>query len=152
MKKFFSKLALTVSAVVFLAAPAFASGKDDAVAMVKSAVAFYKANGMEKALDAYNDSKGQFVKGELYVAVLAVDGTLLAKGVGQSQIGQNTIDVPDAKGTKFRRLMIEGAIKNGSGWVDYVFVNPKTKELEQKEAYYEKVDDLVINVGFYKGK
>ena len=141
-----------LSALFFAGTPARAAGRDDAVKMVKSAAAYYKANGMEKTLDAINDLKGEFVKGELYVAALSLDGTLMAKGYGVNQIGQNTIDVPDAKGKKFRREMIEGAKKNGSGWVDYVFVNPKTKELENKESYYEKVDDLVLTVGIYSVK
>jgi hypothetical protein len=34
---------------------------------------------LEKALDAYNDLKGQFVKGEFYVAALSLDGTLMVE-------------------------------------------------------------------------
>ena len=153
MKKIISSLvAVAFTALLFVPAPASAADKDDAVKMVKSAGAYYKANGMEKTLDAINDLKGEFVKGELYVAALSLDGTLMAKGYGQNQIGQNTIDVPDAKGKKFRREMIERGIKDGSGWVDYVFVNPKTKELENKESYFEKVDDLILTVGIYSVK
>ena len=145
-------VAVAFSTLFFLSAPASADDKEAAVKMVKSCAAFYKANGMEKTLDAINDLKGEFVKGELYVAALSFDGTLMAKGFGQNQVGQNTMDVPDAKGKKFRREKIERAQKDGSGWVDYVFVNPKTKELEDKMSYFEKVDELVLTVGIYSGK
>ena len=33
--------------------------------------------------------------------------------------------------------MLEKAHKDGKGWVDYYFLNPKTKKTEHKTAYIE---------------
>lgn len=127
-----------------------AEEKNDAVKMVKDAAAFYKANGMEKTIDALSDPKGQFVKGTLYVFAYDLNGTMMANPVKPEMAGQNVIDVPDADGKKFRREINEKAKKDGSGWVDYKTLHPKTKVLEQKTTYFEKVDELVLGCGVYK--
>ncbi|MBX9868292.1 MAG: hypothetical protein K2X63_00700, partial [Burkholderiaceae bacterium] len=44
--------------------------KEEAVAMVKKAVAFYKKNGREKSLAAFSDQSGQFRDRELFLIVL----------------------------------------------------------------------------------
>jgi len=45
---------------------------------VKKGVEFYKANGKDKALAAFKEPKGQFVKDDLYIYVLDLDGKMLA--------------------------------------------------------------------------
>ena len=61
------------------------------------------------------------------------------------------MDLPDASGKKFHRREILGkAIKDGKGWTDYQYQNPKTKEIENKTTYFEKVEDIVICCGVYK--
>jgi signal transduction histidine kinase len=151
MKKTVSRVMLLLfSGMLLCSSFAFASEKEDAVSMVKAAAAFYNANGLEKALDALNDPKGQFVKGDLYVFAYDTTGTMMANSLKQSLVGQNVIDVPDSKGKKFRREIVERANKGESGWVDYVSQHPKTKELENKTTYFEKAGDLVLGCGIYK--
>jgi signal transduction histidine kinase len=66
-------------------------------------------------------------------------------------VGQNMMDLPDASGKKYhRREIIATAIKDGKGWTDYKYQNPKSKEIEEKTTYYEKIDDIVICCGVYK--
>ena len=45
---------------------------------MKKGIEFYKANGKDKALAAFNDPKGQFVKDDLYIFVLDLNGKMLA--------------------------------------------------------------------------
>lgn len=130
--------------------PARADDKETAVKMVKAAVAYIAANGEEKGLDALNNPNGEFVKGELYVFAYDMSGVLLANSFRQNLLGQNLLDVPDASGKKFRREIIELAKTKGSGWVDYSYQNPKTKQLEQKTTYLEKAGDLVVCCGIFK--
>lgn len=127
-----------------------ANEKDDAVAMVKAAGAYYKANGLEKALDALNDPKGQFVKGSLYIFAFDQNGTLMANPTAPEKVGQNLLDVPDSKGKKFRREIVELMKKQPSGWVDYTIINPKTKAEEQKTSYVEVAGELILGCGIYK--
>lgn len=139
-----------VALVGFTNGPACADDKETAVKMVKAAVAYIAANGEEKGLDALNNPNGEFVKGELYVFAYDMNGVLLANSFRQNLLGQNLLDVPDSSGKKFRREIIELAKTKGSGWVDYSYQNPKTKQLEQKTTYLEKVGDLVVCCGVFK--
>jgi len=151
MKKFYTRITLLLfSLILGVSSFAFAAEKDDAMAMVKSAVAYYKANGMEKTLESLNDSKGQFIKGSLYVFAYDLNGTMMSNVVKPDLVGQNVIDVPDVTGKIYRREIIEIAVKTGSGWVDYKTMHPKTKSIEQKTTYFEKIEDLVIGCGIYK--
>jgi signal transduction histidine kinase len=152
MKRIISTIMVVMMSMVLMCASlAHADAKDDAVKMVKDAVAFYKANGLEKTLDALNDPKGQFVKGDLYVFAYGFDGTMMANVVKQNLVGQNVIDVPDANGKKYRHEIIDKAKKDKSGWVDYRTIHPKTKQNEDKTTYLENAgDEIIICCGVYK--
>ena len=139
--------------VVLMFLTAGFAGADDrvvAVKMVKDAVALYKESGLEKTLDAINDPRGQFFKGELYVFAFDENGVLLANASAVNKIGQNLLEVPDSKGKKFRKEFIELAKKEGSGWVDYSLWNPKSFAEELKTSYVEKAGELIIGCGIYK--
>jgi len=151
MKKVVSTMMVLMMSVLLMgAAVAHADDKADAVKMVKDAVALYKASGLEKTLDALNDPKGQFVKGTLFVFAFDENGTLLANATAPEKVGQNLLEVPDSKGKKFRKEFVELAKKDGSGWVDYTNINPKTKLDEPKTSYIEKAGELIIGCGIYK--
>ena len=135
--------------VVAVVSTQAAEPRDEAVALVQSAVAYYKTNGLEKSIDEFSNPKGQFTKGELYVFVYDVNATMLAHP-NPKLVGQNTFDLPDAAGKKFRKEIVTTAIKDGKGWTDYKYQNPKTKNVDDKTTYYEKVEDLIICCGFYK--
>lgn len=62
-------------------------------------------------------------------------------------IGKNLIDIPDSDGKFFRRAIVEMAKSKGSGWVDYMCLNPETNEMEHKTTYLLKVDDVIIGRG-----
>ena len=138
-----------ILAILFTAGATSADDSGKAVALVKKAVAFYKTNGIEKALDEFSNPKGQFSLGDLYVFVYDNKGTMLAHP-NNTLIGQNLIEVPDATGKLFRKDIIDTAASKGSGWVDYKYKNPKNKEIESKTTYFEKIEDLVICCGIYK--
>ena len=123
--------------------------KDDAVKLVQTAVAYYKANGLEKTLDEIPNPKGQFNKGELYVFAYDLNATMVAHP-NAKLVGQNMMDLPDNTGKKYRKEIAEKAAKDGKGWTDYKYQNPKTKEIEDKTTYFEKVDDIIICCGIYK--
>jgi len=41
------------------------------------------------------------------------------------------------------------ARKQGSGSVDYVWRNPATNAVEQKHTLIQRVDDVLLGVGYY---
>ena len=128
---------------------AFAASKDEAVAMVKKAVAYLKQNGPEKSLAEFNKTEGQFVSGELYVVVLDMNGVLLADGNKPKLVGKALIDVKDVNGKAFVRDELEIARSKGAGWVDFVWFNPTTKAMAPRSSYFEKVGELIVLTGVY---
>ncbi len=48
-------------------------------------------------------------------------------------------DKTDVKGKKFRNQIVNGAVKNGSGWVSYQYKKPKKNERYKKLTYYKLV-------------
>ncbi len=143
-------LACIAVLVAFSATLAMAQAQpDDAKAWVKKGIDFYKANGKDKALAAFKDAKGAFVKDDLYIYVLDMDGKMLAHP-NADLVGKDFMVVKDVDGKLFAVDMVKIAKEKGSGWVDYKWANPKTKAVDPKTVYFEKVDDLIICSGAYK--
>ncbi|HYA14612.1 MAG TPA: cache domain-containing protein [Syntrophales bacterium] len=117
---------------------------------VVKAIAFYKKVGQTIALAEFSNSKGSFVKDDKYVFVLNLKGTMLAHGANEKYVGQNWMDVQDPTGKKFIQEIIKSALSRGSGWVEYEWHSPVTKDYLLKHVYFEKVDDLIICSGVYK--
>jgi signal transduction histidine kinase len=124
--------------------------REEAAAMVKKAVAFIRKNGREKAFAAFNDPKGEFVDRELYVSVFDFSGNNLAHGANAKIIGKNLMDYRDPDGKFPIRECLEVAKTRGTGWVEFKFLNPLTKEMQSKVAYVERFEDIGIWVGAYK--
>lgn len=156
MKRLFQLLMSAVlgAALAGLLAPAAFAGeratKEEAVAMVKKAVAFYKANGREKSFAAFSDQQGQFRDRELFLIVLDSKGNTLAHGALKKMIGANIMDLKDVNGVMIIRSFYKAVEKSPSGWSDeYVFINPTLQKMEPKLTYVEKVDDILIACGYH---
>jgi cytochrome c len=117
--------------------------------LVEKAVAYVKANGEEKALKEFNNPNGEFVKGDLYVFALDPKGVLLANVNLPKLVGTNVYNAPDSKGKLHRKEMVDLASSQGSGWVEYNQLNPKTKKDEAKISYVQKVGNLIVGCGAY---
>jgi len=140
-------IAIGLFSFVFLS---HAADRDDAKTLVKRAAAYVQYQGKEKALAEINTPNGMFDKGELYVFAYDLQGVMLAHPKNPALIGQNLIAVPDAEGKLFRKEIVEKAKSKGSGWVDYIYLNPETKRQEHKSTYFQKVGDIIICCGVYK--
>ncbi|MFN9101650.1 MAG: hypothetical protein ACK5WT_02850 [Betaproteobacteria bacterium] len=85
----------TLLLATVLAMPAFGSTdatREDAVAMVKKAVAFIKAQGAERGTAAISDRDSPSIDRGLYLAVYGLDGKCLAHGDNPRQIGRDLIE------------------------------------------------------------
>lgn len=122
---------------------------EEAVDTVKRAIAYYKANGRAKAFEEINKVDGQFVGKEMFTVVLDKNGVVLAHGYYHKMIGQNIMKLRDIDGVEMVKGMFEIVRTKGSGWVYYRFPNPRTKVVEPKMSYVEKVDDLLIFCGLH---
>jgi signal transduction histidine kinase len=122
----------------------------EAEALVKKAVAEIKAAGKDKAFAEINNPKGKFTDRDLYVFVYDMNGKCVAHGFNQKMIGKDLVDMKDPDGKFYVKERIEIAKTKGKGWQDYKFTNPVTKKMENKTAYVEKLDDLIVGSGAYK--
>ena len=57
--------------------------KEEAIAMVKQAVALIKEQGSDKAYAEFTNKSGRFHDRDLYITVLSLDGKVLAHGQGK---------------------------------------------------------------------
>jgi cytochrome c len=146
-------VAVAVIGALAAAGAAFAAEhatKDEAVAMVKKAVAYIKAEGVEKAYKEISNRSGQFVDRDLYVVVYQLDGKVLAHGGNEKFVGKDMSDAQDVDGKFFVKERIENAQKQPSFWQDYKFMNPVSKKVEPKQMYCERLDNTAVCGGIYK--
>ena len=123
---------------------------DEAKALVEKAVASYKANGKDKAVAAFNDPKGEFVKGDLYIFMMDDACNVLAHGANQKLVGKNVAELKDADGKLFMQE-IRDLARKGGGWIDYKWTNPETKKIQAKSTYVMPLDGgLFVGCGIYK--
>ena len=123
--------------------------KQKAKDWVAKAIEFYKASGREIALAEFTNPKGPFVQDDMYIFVLDSKGNMVAHGVNEKYTDKSFVDLKDSTGKTFIREIIEGAHTKGSGWVEYQWYNPVSKETKPKSLYFEKIDDLIICSGIY---
>ncbi|MCX7856496.1 MAG: cache domain-containing protein [Deltaproteobacteria bacterium] len=153
MKKVF--FLATILAVIGWIIGAFASEfgtEEEAKAMVKKAIAYVKEVGKEKALAEFSNTKGKFIDRDLYIFVYDMNGVVLAHGQNPKLVGKNLYNVKDADGKEYVKERIELIKAKGSGWQEYKFMNPVTKKIEQKKAYVERYEDMIIGCGAYPKK
>lgn len=145
---------LLFAAVVSFSGMALASSEigtaAEAEALVKKGIVYVKANGKDKLITEVTNTKGQFVDRDLYLSVWDTKATVLAHGANPRLNGKNILDLKDADGKPFMKEIVTKVADAGKGWVDYKWVNPVTKEIQAKSAYFEKVDDMIISSGYYK--
>ncbi|SFV11008.1 cache domain-containing protein [Pseudoduganella namucuonensis] len=151
MKRLITKSALWLGVALMAGGGgiARAATTEEAVALVKEAVQLVRQD-REKAFTEFNNPAGRFVKGELYIVAVSLDGVVLAHGANAKMINKNILEIKDTDGKQFVKEQTNLAKTKGSGWVDFRWPNPVTKAIEPKTVYIEKVDDLLIAGGIYK--
>jgi signal transduction histidine kinase len=133
--------------------PAYAAEngtKEEAVAMVKKAIDYIKANGNEKAYEEFSNPKGKFVDRDMYVVVYDMNAKCLAHGQKKSMVGKDLIDFKDQDGKEFYRERVELMKKQQTAWQEYKFTNPLSKKIEPKTMYIERFGEVIVGCGVYK--
>jgi signal transduction histidine kinase len=148
MKRIFAAILVNLLLVSF----SFAAGgtANEAKALIVKGVAFVKAEGKEKAFAEFTNPKGKFVDRDLYIFAVDFNGITLAHGGNAKLVGKDLIGLKDADGIYFMKKFIEMAKTQGSGWVEYKWVNPVTKKIESKSTYIQKMDNYFLGCGIYK--
>lgn len=124
---------------------------DEAISFVKKAVAHLKKQGKEKAFADFADTQNkQFHDRDLYIFVYDLKGICVAHGNNPKMVGKDLSQMKDANGKTIIQDFIELVNTKGSGWVEYSWPNPVTKNVELKSSYIVKVDDILLGAGIYK--
>jgi len=144
---------LWIGSGIYLSAqpPRFSPQDREALkAFVDEALNYSLENGREKALEAFNDPAGEFVRGDLYIFAYDFNGTVLALPFQPEIVGENRIGIEDANGVAFLRDFLNLA-RGGGGESYYLYPNPKENMTEElKLSRVAKVDDTwFLGAGIY---
>ena len=78
-----------------------------------------------------------------------LDGVCLAHPISPAKVGVNRMDQSDSAGKFYVKELVEAAKHQPSGWIEYVMKNPTSGKLENKMAYWEVYDGLILKAGTY---
>lgn len=104
----------------------------------------------QQALRRFANRQGQFTRRDLYVFVLDIPSrTVVLNGANRSFDGKPITDFKDLNGKAFLVDMLADVDRNVIHSIDYDWMNPETRRVERKRAFYQRVGDALIGVGSY---
>ena len=121
----------------------------EAKALLQEAVTLVKSEGEKKALSQFNDRKGHFTHGDLYIFAMDIEGNYLASGANPRLVGQNFFKQHAVAGREIDRDMMKVPADGDRDIFEYEWLNRATNKLETKFSYVERVGDIVLGVGIY---
>src|SRR5579859_2219754 len=130
-------------------ATAFAGDRatpDEAKALTEKAAAYLKDNGFDKACPVFHAKDGGFQDRDLYVTVQDNKGNMACHGTTAALEGKSMLPLKDVDSKAFN-VEIQ-AIKD-TGWVEFKWINPVSKQVEPKKTYQIRVGDYLVGVGAY---
>ena len=140
MKRRMIMITLLCAALAALPGSATQAGqatRDDAVQMVEMAGRMIEVMG-DAALAVISDPYGRCCDRErsLFVFVYSADVVLLADSTRHDVIGVSFKgNDPVANHYRVSETMVKTALKEGSGWVDYPYMNPATGQISEMHTY-----------------
>ncbi|WP_407947553.1 methyl-accepting chemotaxis protein [Paraburkholderia polaris] len=124
--------------------------RDDAMALVDAAITHADQSGMEDLSQEINNlASRKFADRDLYLVVARLDGEIVAHGGNPRLVGLDTRKLNDADGKAFGTQLLAVSKTRGSGWVDFRFAHPVTREIKSKSAYVKRYRDFFVSCGFY---
>jgi hypothetical protein len=144
-------LGLTLAAITSMPVLAKVAAEGDAKAMIAKGFTHYKAVGAEQAKKDFSVPGGEYVKGDLYLYCVSNSTKKInAHPVNKGLMGVNFYNLKDVDGVPFGQQMMDKAKGSKVGWVDYKWLNPATKKIGVKRAYFQNFGEDVCAVGVYK--
>lgn len=119
--------------------------------LVTSAARYFYKYGKDKLFEMVNNPYGPFVKGDIYLMVIDLEGNSYADGDNEANVGQNLIDYVDTKGKKLIREIINLAKSKGQGWIDYEYYEAQKRDYIEKVTDKETSKEYIIAGGYYPG-
>ncbi len=99
----------------------------------------------------YHDEKNP----ELYVFVYDRNETFVAHGANVQLVGNSYKGKTDVTGKPLHDEIVAGALRNGTGWEEYVYISPVQTNLYYKHTYYTLArgsdgKDYIVAAGNFK--
>jgi cytochrome c len=123
--------------------------KDEAVALVKQAIARVAEVGMDTASKEFMDHNGKFVERDLYLIVVDTKGVRVVHGQNPKLVGKSYDDAVDVNGKEYGKEVMQIAAGPGSGWVSFMFKDPITGKVLPKQNYIERAGNYIYLAGVY---
>jgi cytochrome c len=123
--------------------------KDEAVALVKMAIARVAEVGMDKAGPEFMDHAGKYIDRDLYLTVIDKNGVRIVHGQNPKLIGKPYYESTDVNGKVYGKEAEQMLAGPGKGWISFAFKDPITGKILPKEAYIERVGDYSYITGVY---
>jgi TRAP transporter TAXI family solute receptor len=148
---------VTVTALTSSVPPAMAvefGTREEAVTMVKRVQKMFKTAGPEATFEAIRRKQKEFYDRDLYAYVIDLNGVVHANGAVPAVQGKSIIDFRDQNGKYLVREEVEICKNPGYGWLDFRWLSPLTKVVEDKSAYLERLGntEYCTGVGVYKNE
>ena len=123
--------------------------KEEAVALVKQAIAHVAEVGMDKAAPEFMDHSGKYVDRDLYLIVIDKEGMRVVHGQNPKLVGKMYFDSVDVNGKAYGKDAQQIMTGTGTGWISFAFKDPITGKVLPKEAYVERAGDYAYIAGTY---
>jgi len=148
------KFSLIAAVLPCIMASAQSPTPAQAESLVKRAVTYAKANGIEKLIQQTNQANGVFhvgSGGEMYLFVYDQAGLCKAIGFNSVElVGKDRSGLKDPDGKMIVKEMLALGKAKGKGWVDYKYPDPVSGKVLAKTSYIEMHDGLLFGCGIYK--
>ncbi len=123
------------------------SKREMALLLARSAAGYLKTHSEEDAFDAFTNTTGKFIRGDLYVFVVGFDGICKVWGDTHELVWHNIMGAKDDDGKPYIQLFIN-TVKQGPGQVSYK-INGHERvallEMVEKEG-----ENYVVGTAYYK--
>ncbi len=97
--------------------------KEELMDYMNDALEFARKSGREKAIEIFNDPKGNFTRNDRYIFAYDYNGTCLALPYQHDAVGKHRLDLQDLNGIYLNRQAIDLA-RSGNGFFYYFYPDP----------------------------
>jgi len=140
----------TLTLWAFSAGASEFGSRDEAIAMVQRVQEMYRKAGFEATVKAIRAKDRAFFDRDLYAYIIDTNGVVLANGAVPAVQGKDISEFRDQNGKYLVKGEIEICKGPGHGWIDFRWLNPVTKVVEDKSAYLERLGPYCTGVGIYR--
>lgn len=123
--------------------------KDEALALVKQAIARVADVGMDKAKPEFMDHGGKYIDRDLYLIIIDKDGMRVVHGQNPKLVGKQYFEAVDVNGKEYGKEVQQISAGPGKGWFTFAFKDPITGKVLPKENYVERTGDYTYLAGAY---